>query len=97
MPLTRTTHPAVDALDEFSFPMLDGEKTVRVDVHRRVLEDIERSLRRTPAGYMAALEAHRPRIEQIASAKYDEGDYLSYANSSVVPIRKTDWARHTGA
>ena len=97
MPLVRTLYSAVDAMDEFSFPMLDGEKIVRVDVHRRLLEDIDTSLRRTPAGYMAALEAHRPRIEQIASAKYDEGDFLSYANSSVVPIRKSDWARHTAA
>lgn len=93
MPLTSTTHSAVDAFEELSFPMLDGERIVRIDVHRRLLEDIDRSLRRTPAGYLAALEEHRSRIEQIASAKYDEGDYLRYANSSVVPIRKTDWAR----
>jgi len=94
MPLTRTTHAAVDAFEEFSFPMLDGDNVVRIDVPRRLLEDIDRSLRRTPAGYLAALEEHRSRIEQIASAKYDEGDYLRYANSSVVPIKQTDWTRH---
>lgn len=93
MPLARTTHEAIDAVEEFSFLMLDGEKLVRIDVHRRLLEDITGLRSRSSAAYLAALEEHRGRLEQIASAKYDSGDYLRYANSSVVPITKTDWTR----
>ena len=44
--------------------------------------------------YLAALEEHRNSIEQIASAKYDEGDYHRYANSTVVPVGMADWAHH---
>jgi hypothetical protein len=94
MPLDPTTHKAINAFDDFSFLMLDGKKFVRVDVHRRLLEDIAESLHRSPAGYLAALEGLRRSIEQIASAKYDEGDYLKYANSCIVSIKKADWMRH---
>ena len=96
MPLMPTTHAAIDAFEEISFLMVDGERVVRVDVHRALLAGISKSPRRSPQGYLAALEEHRNSIEQIASAKYDEGDYLRYANSTVVPVGMADWA-HYGA
>jgi hypothetical protein len=94
VPLTPTTHAAIDAFEEISFLMVDGERIVRVDVHRTLLAGIAKSLRRSPQGYLAALEEHRNSIEQIASAKYDEGDYRRYANSTVVPVGMADWAHH---
>jgi hypothetical protein len=93
MPLTPTTHAAIDAFEDISFLMADGERIVRVDVHRGLLAGIAKSLRRSREGYMAAFEEHRDSIERLASAKYDEGDFRSYANSYVVPIRLADWAR----
>jgi len=94
VPLTPTTHAAIDAFEEISFLMVDGERLVRVDVHRALLAGIAKSPRRSPKSYLAALEEHRNSIEQIASAKYDEGDYHRYANSTVVPVGMADWAHH---
>ncbi len=37
MPLMPTTHAAIDAFEEISFLMVDGERLVRVDVHRAVV------------------------------------------------------------
>jgi Protein of unknown function (DUF1488) len=97
MPLMPTTHAAIDAFEEISFLMVDGERVVRVDVHRALLAGISKSPRRSPKSYLAALEEHRNSIEQIASAKYDDGDYHSYANSTVVPVGMADWAQHIDA
>jgi hypothetical protein len=94
MPLTPTTPDAICEADIISFMMMDGDSFVRVDVHRTVLEGV--TSRRSPTGYLAAFDEHRGAIEQIASTKYDDGDFRSFANSCVVPIRTADLGRYAG-
>ena len=88
MPLTPTTPETICDRDAFCFVMLDGDSFVRVDVHRSLLERI--TFRRSESAHLAAFEEHRGAIERIASAKYDRGDYRSFANSRVVPIGPDD-------
>lgn len=92
MPLTPTTPDAICEADTVSFLMLDGESFVRIDVHRGLLERITPS--RTHRAYLAAFDAHRSAIERMASAKYDQGDFRSFANSRVVPIGPADLGRY---
>jgi len=94
MPLRPTTYHVVDGREDVSFLMVDGERTVRVDVPRNLLVDIARTDRRGPDSYLVAFEDHRGRLEQMASAKYDAGHYQRYANSCVIPIRRADWLQH---
>jgi hypothetical protein len=88
MPLTPTTPDAICDRDAISFVMLDGDSFVRVDVQRALLERI--TSRCSAAAQMAAFDQHRRDIERIASAKYDRGDFSSFANSCVVPIVSAD-------
>ena len=92
MPLTPTTPGPICEPDSISFVMLDGESFVRVDVSRALLERI--TARRSDAGHLAAFDEHRRAIEQIASAKYDQGDFRSFANGRVVPIGPADLLRY---
>jgi hypothetical protein len=91
MPLVPTAYAATDTSEDISFLMLDGETPVRVDVPRDLLMSIARSGRGPSKGCMATFEERRGDIEQVASAKYDAGDYRRYANSRVVPLRAADW------
>jgi hypothetical protein len=93
MPLTPTTHEVLASFEDISFVMLDGERTVRVDVPRNLLMAIARSGRGSAVGCKAVFETHRGDIERVASAKYDAGNFHSYANGCVVPVRPDDWAR----
>jgi hypothetical protein len=74
--------------------MMDGENTVRVDVRRNLLVAIGRARQNSPAQQLAILEQHRDHIEQVASVKYDKGDYHRYANGRVVCITPADWERY---
>ena len=94
MPLTRTTPDAICDRDAISFVMLDGDNFVRVDVHRTLLERI--TSRYTASEHLAALGEHRSALERIASEKYDQGEFCSFANSRVVPIAAADLLRATG-
>jgi hypothetical protein len=98
MALVRTAQAAlIDTAGDISFLMQDGEKLVRVDAQRRLLEGLGGLLRRSSAGCLAALEEHRQSIERIAVAKYERHDYLGYANSYVITITADDWMRQPGA
>jgi hypothetical protein len=88
MPLIPTTPDAICDPDAVSFVMLDGDNFVRIDVHRTLLERI--TSRYSDSEHLAAFDAHRGEIEQIASAKFDQGDFRSFANSCVVPIGPAD-------
>jgi hypothetical protein len=88
MPLTPTTPDAVCDRDAVSFVMLDGDSFVRVDVHRALLQRI--TSRRSDSEHLAAFDERRRAIEQIASAKFDQGDFRSFANSCVVHILPAD-------
>jgi hypothetical protein len=88
MPLSPTTPGPVCEQDAISFVMLDGESFVRVDVARSLLARM--TMRLSDAGHLEAFGQHRKAIELIASAKYDRGDYRSFANSRVVPIGPAD-------
>jgi Protein of unknown function (DUF1488) len=88
MPLTPTTPDAICDRDAISFVMLDGESFVRVDVARALLERI--TSRRSDSEHLAAFDQHRTAIERIASAKFDQGDFRSFANSCVVHIAPAD-------
>jgi hypothetical protein len=95
MPLTPTTPDAICDIDAISFVMLDGDSFVRVDVQRTLLEHLTH--RYTDQEHLAAFDEHRAAIEQIASAKYDQGDFRSFANSRVVPIATADLIRYESA
>ena len=88
MPLTPTTPDALSDRDTISFVMLDGDSFVRVDVQRTLLITI--TSRRSDRDHLAAFVERRSAIEQIASEKYDRGDFRSFANSRVVPIVTAD-------
>src|SRR6185312_10394935 len=92
MPLTPTTPDAICDRDAISFVMLDGDSFVRIDVHRALLERM--TSRCSASAQMAAFGEHRGVIERIASAKYDRGDFSSFANSRVVPIVPDDLLGH---
>jgi uncharacterized protein DUF1488 len=94
MPLTPTTPDAVCDSGTISFLMLDGESFVRVDVHQTLLQPLAPA-RSDAMAYLTAFDAHRRAIEKIASAKYDEGDFCSFANCRVVPVGPADLARYT--
>ena len=91
MPLTPTTPDAICDVDAVSFVMLDGDSFVRVDVQRALLERL--TSRCSKAEHLAAFHEHKSAIEQIASAKYDQGDFRNFANSRVVPIAASDMLR----
>jgi hypothetical protein len=93
MPLASTAQAPTGTFGDMSFLMADGDRLVRVDVSRELMAHITGSRWRLPEDGLAALEKARSRIEQIASAKYDAGDYLRYANGYVVSVRMSDWAR----
>jgi hypothetical protein len=95
MPLVSTTHVAIGDREEISFAMKDGEDTVRVDVPRSLLVALGSLGQNSLAQQLTILEKHKDRVEQIASAKYDEGEYKRYANGAVVPITPYDWERYT--
>jgi hypothetical protein len=88
MPLTPTTPDAICDRDAVSFVMLDGDSFVRVDVHRALLQRM--TSRHSDSEHLAAFGAHRSAIERIASAKFDQGEFRSFANSRVVHIVPSD-------
>ena len=73
-----------------SFFMTDAEKTVRVDVCRRLLASLEEPAPTTRAQYAKRLLRYRSRFAQIASAKYDEGQFDLEVNVFVVQISALD-------
>jgi hypothetical protein len=88
MPLTPTTPDAICDRDAISFVMLDGDSFVRVDVRRALLARM--TSRYSATDHLASVDQLRRTLEQIASEKYDRGDFSSFANSRVVPIVSTD-------
>jgi hypothetical protein len=91
MPLTPTFPDPICDIDTISFLMLDGDSLVRVDVQRALLERVAPS--RSDAAHLSAFDTHRCTIEKVASAKFDEGDFRSFANCRVVPIGPGDLPR----
>jgi len=70
--------------------MLDQDKTVRVDVCQRLLASLEEPVPTTKAQYAKRLLRYRSRFAQIASAKYDEGQFDLEVNVFVVRITALD-------
>jgi uncharacterized protein DUF1488 len=91
MPLLSISEAPRVTSGDVSFLMLDGDKTVRVDVTGALLTHLEGFSPHSQAAYVSWFENYRDRIEQIASAKYDDGDYQQYGNGCVVPVRLADW------
>jgi hypothetical protein len=73
-----------------SFFMTDNDKTVRVDVCQRLLASLEEPMPMTKALYVKRLLRYRARFAQIASAKYDEGQFDTEVNVRVVRISASD-------
>jgi hypothetical protein len=73
-----------------SFFMQDQDKTVRVDVCQRLLASLEEPVPRTKAQFAKRLLRYRSRFAQIASAKYDEGQFDLEVNVFVVRITALD-------
>ena len=73
-----------------SFFMLDQDKTVRVDVCQRLLASLEEPVPTTKAQFAKRLLRYRSRFAQIASAKYDEGQFDLEVNVFVVRITALD-------
>ena len=70
--------------------MLDQDKTVRVDVCQRLLASLEEPVPTTRAQFTKRLLRYRSRFAQIASAKYDEGQFDLEVNVFVVRITALD-------
>ncbi|HEU0062192.1 MAG TPA: hypothetical protein VFR19_20095 [Hyphomicrobiaceae bacterium] len=73
-----------------SFFMTDNDKTVRVDVCQRLLASLEQPAPTSRAQYAKRLLRYRSRFAQIASAKYDEGQFDLEVNVFVVRISAVD-------
>ena len=73
-----------------SFFMADNDRTVRVDVCQRLLASLEEPAPTTKAQYAKRLLRYRSRLAQIASAKYDEGQFDLEVNVLVVRISALD-------
>jgi hypothetical protein len=73
-----------------SFFMTDNEKTVRVDVCQRLLASLEEPAPTSKAQYARLLLRYRSRFAQIASAKYDDGQFDFEVNVLVVRITAGD-------
>ncbi len=73
-----------------SFFMVDNDKTVRVDVCQRLLAKLEQPAPASKAQYAKRLLRYRARFAQIASAKYDEGQFDTEVNVRVVRISAGD-------
>lgn len=73
-----------------SFFMTDHDKTVRVDVCQRLLAGLEQPTPTTKAQFTERLLRYRPRFAQIASAKYDEGQFELEVNVLVVRVTARD-------
>ena len=97
MPLASTTREAIGDLEDISITMMDGELAVRVEVQRRLLVALGSPGRTSPVQQLTTLEAHRPQVERVASAKFDQGEYHRYANGAVVRVTPADWDRYTRA
>jgi hypothetical protein len=73
-----------------SFFMADNDRTVRVDVCQRLLASLDEPAPTTKAQYAQRLLRYRSRFAQIASAKYDEGQFNHEVNVFVVRISALD-------
>ena len=78
------------AFDTASFFMTDKERTVRVDVCQRLLASLEEPVPASRSDYATRLLRYRTRFAQIASAKYDEGQFATEVNVLVVRITDHD-------
>ena len=79
-----------------SFFMLDQDKTVRVDVCQRLLASLDEPVPTTKAQFAKRLLRYRSRFAQIASAKYDEGQFDLEVNVFVVRISALDLDERPG-
>jgi Protein of unknown function (DUF1488) len=77
MPLTATADPGHHqiATDVIYFYMSNGDQRVRCGVSRLALELLEPDLPPTKEGRVQAFNQRRARIERIASAKFDRGQF----------------------
>ena len=73
-----------------SFFMMDSNKIVRVDVCQRLLASLGEPSPTTKAQYSERLLSYRTRLAQIASAKYDEGEFELEVNVRVVRLTAED-------
>jgi len=69
--------------------MSDGSRTIRVDVERDVLAALPGSPR-TKQEYRQRLALYRRQFGQIATAKYEEGEFETEVRVAVVRIGKND-------
>ena len=90
MPVARTQKAALVAFGTVSFFMADEQRTVRVDVSKELLASIASPPPGSHDGYIARLQRHRALFEQIATAKYDEGQFHGEVKVLVVRIDDTD-------
>jgi hypothetical protein len=88
--LTRKLCGVSVAFGTASFFMQDQDKTVRVDVCQRLLAGLEEPAPTTKAQFARRLLRYRARFAQIASAKYDEGQFDLEVNVFVVRITALD-------
>ncbi|HEV8694033.1 MAG TPA: hypothetical protein VGQ93_07605 [Lysobacter sp.] len=70
--------------------MADDERIVRVDVGNDLLARFANPPPMSTDDYIDRLHSYRPWFEQIASAKYDEGEYAPEVNVLVVRITADD-------
>ena len=93
MVLALRTRSVSTAFGGVSFFMTDDDRTVRVDLSQELLARVAGpSPPKSKAGYVQCLLRHRQLFAHIAAAKYDEGQYQTEVNVSVVRITEQDLA-----
>ena len=88
MPLWSGSATMIDRAGVISVQMRDHDRFVRVDIKHEVL--IGGSQLGSKAA-IRAFEMNRDLIERLASAKYDNSQFITYANGVVVSINGNDW------
>ena len=90
MPLWSGSAKVVDHAGVISLQMRDHDRVVRVDIKHEVLTG---GSQLGSQAAVPAFEMNRELIEQLASAKYDNSEYVVYANGAVISITWEDWER----
>ena len=88
--LTLRQNAISDAFGTVSFFMTDNDKTLRVDVCQQLLASLERPRPTTKQAYVERLLSYRSELAQIATAKYEEGQFQREVNVLVVRVTASD-------
>jgi hypothetical protein len=88
--LVSTSREIIASFGSVSFFMADEESIVRVDVSRELLTRLESPSPKSTKQYISSLSRYQRYFQEIAGAKYDDGEYEPEGRVLVVRITDAD-------